>query len=91
MLYHRTAAGREACERTQWPAAPQHRAVLGAVHEATCFDEIQARLSRSSRVELLSCLEDLEAIGLIESVSLDWLCELYALGYYEPQPLAKRR
>jgi hypothetical protein len=91
-LYHRTAAGREACARTpQWPAAPRHRAVLGAVHEATRFDEIQARLSRLSRAELLGCLEDLEAIGLIESVSVDWLCELYALGDYEPQPLAKRR
>lgn len=91
VLYHRTAAGREACRRAEWPAAARHRAVLGAVGDATRFGEIQARLSRLSRAELLSCLEDLEAIGLIESVSADWLRELYALGYCEPQPLPGRR
>jgi hypothetical protein len=90
-LYHLTAAGREACAHTEWPAAPRHRAVLGAVHEATHFDEIRARLSHLPSAELLSCLEDLEAIGLIESVSVDWVCELYALGYCEPQPLPRRR
>jgi hypothetical protein len=90
-LYHLTATGRQACAHAEWPAAPRHRAVLGAVREATRFDEIQARLRRSSSVELLACLEDLEAIGLIEMVSVDWLRELYALAYYEPQPLAKQR
>jgi hypothetical protein len=90
-LYHRTAAGRQACAHTEWPAAPRHRAVLGAVHDAMQLDEIHARLGQLPRAELLSCLDDLEAIGLIEAVPVDWLRELYALGYCEPQPLPRWR
>ena len=35
-------------------------------------------------------LEDLEAIGLIESVQVDWLRELYALGHWERATSAPR-
>lgn len=37
-------------------------------------------------VAAVAALEDLEAIGLVESVSVQWLAELVELGEYAPAP-----
>lgn len=76
-IFHRTAEGTRACE-SRLPEA--HRAVLRSVGEATHFDAIVARLAHEQPIEeLVRCLDDLEAIGLIESLPLEWLVELCTL------------
>lgn len=67
-LYHRTPAGNAAanCADSQLPLP--YRRLLESIGDATfiAFDP-----SRQDR------LDDLEAIGLIESVSMEWLAALF--------------
>ena len=81
-LYHRTDAGNAAARCAASRLPERYRVLLHSIRETTAFGEVRA----SARVdaELLGHLDDLEAIGLIESVSADWLAELYGLGCYEP-------
>jgi hypothetical protein len=81
-LYHRTDAGNEAARCAASRLPEQYRVLLHSIRETTPFGEVRAS-ARPDR-ELLGHLEDLEAIGLIESVSADWLAELYDLGCYVP-------
>lgn len=87
-IYHLTEAGSRAaaCAHSGLPSAIQE--LLGTVGGATLFGEITARLDRYDACDILARLEDLEAIGLVESVALEWLAELFQLGTYAPQPLA---
>lgn len=89
-LFHKTSAGRVAAE-LRHSALPQHyRAVLRATGELTCFEQIAAALPRCSTKQLLGYIEDLEAIGLIESVALEWLLALNVLAANEPRALTRR-
>ena len=83
-MFHRTAEGLRACES----ALPEmHCMVLRAVGEATHFSAIAALLVHQPIDDVLRCLADLEAIGLIESVSLEWLLDLYLLELCEAEPV----
>jgi hypothetical protein len=87
-IFHRTPEGNRACD-SGLPEA--HRAVLQCVGNAMHFDAIAARLAHRTTDEVARCLDDLEAIGLVESIPLEWLVELYMLERYEPEPLAHPR
>ena len=64
--------------------------ILESVQYATHFNSVAARLPYCSKARIACYLEDLEAIGLIESVRVDWLRELYALGDWERLTCARR-
>ena len=81
-LFHKTESGHRACEAAGSLLPPEYRAALRAVQHATPFDVVRACLGQCTSSEVARYLEDLEAIGLIESVSSEWLRELYALGAY---------
>ena len=81
-LFHRTAAGHQACRQAGSHLPRDYRAALEAVQQATPFDVVRACLGHCPTAQVARYLEDLEAIGLIESVSEAWLRELYALGSY---------
>jgi hypothetical protein len=84
-LLHITAAGREArgCVGSMLP--DDYRTILAAMDGFVRFDDLAAALHHRSNEEILSCLDDLEAIGLVESLPLDWLIDLCMLARYEPQ------
>lgn len=90
-IYHVTQTGRQALARPHCGLPRAIRQLLGSIGEATWFGEIAARLDRYDEADILARLEDLEAIGLVESVPLEWLMELYGLGCYAPQPLLAPR
>ena len=85
-LYRRTDEGRAAFERSGLELEERYRELLGCIGDLTAFEEISRALAHRSPEELAPCLEDLEAIGLVESVSLEWLVELYLLARYEATP-----
>lgn len=78
-IYHLTAQGRAARE-LPGSALPQvYRELLGCVGRATLFGELAAQLERYGEAELRARLEDLEAIGLVESVPALWVAALFEL------------
>jgi hypothetical protein len=61
---------------------PEHyQAILGKIDGPTPFPVIAASLEHLPESQIASCLTDLEAIGLVESVSLEWLIELHLLSF----------
>lgn len=84
-LFHITTAGREAHRRAESRLPEDYRAVLAAIEGVVAFEAVAAVLPCRSREDLVGLLEDLEAIGLIESLPLEWLVELHLLARYEPQ------
>lgn len=78
-VFQRTDAGEEAHERPGCALPPAYRALLACIGAPTSLDAIEARLAHCSGDEVARYLEDLEAIGLIESVSPQWLEALYAV------------
>lgn len=87
-VFHKTAAGHRAC-RLADPRLPQdYRTILDAVQYATSFSAIEARLRHCSKAQIVCYVEDLEAIGLIESVSPEWFVALSRHGGYEPNRLS---
>ena len=68
---------------------PQHyRSVLRSIARLASFDTIAAELPSHSEAQVAAYLEDLEAIGLVESVPLEWLRELHLVAAFaEPRPL----
>ena len=80
-LFHKTEAGYEACRLGRSALPGDYVAILDAVHYATSFSAIAAGLPHCPEGKMVSYLEDLEAIGLIESVSLDWVRALYDLKH----------
>ena len=89
-ILHRTTAGRAAGERADSRLPRDYRTILESVHYATHFNSVAARLPYCSKARIACYLEDLEAIGLIESVRIDWLRELYALGDWDRPTCAPR-
>ena len=79
-IYHRTKAGERALRRKDRRLAPAQRRLLAMIGPATLSRDLPARAR----------LAPLEARRLVESVSLEWLEELYRLGCYEPTPLDSR-
>lgn len=78
-IFHKTDSGRQAGARADSRLPHDYRMVLEAVQQATPFDAVRACLPHRSQALVAGYLEDLEAIGLIESVSMDWVRALYAL------------
>ena len=82
-LYHRTPAGARAL--LVGLSLPQPVRALLAALGATCeLREVASLLPASREEDLLACLEDLEAIGLVESVPSQWLTELVELAACVP-------
>jgi hypothetical protein len=74
------------CSRTS--RLPQrYQRLLQAIDGLTPFDVIAACLPLESRARVAQYLEDLEAIGLVESVTLEWLAELHLVDAF-PQTKA---
>jgi hypothetical protein len=86
-IYHLTQAGRHAIARPDCGLPRAIRELLGSIGFATPLEEIAARLGRYGKRDIQARLEDLEAIGLVESIAADWLLELLALGSWAPQPI----
>ena len=78
-IFHKTEPGRQAGARADCGLPEDYRMVLEAVQQATPFDAVRACLPHRSPAQVAGYLEDLEAIGLIESVSMEWVRALYAL------------
>lgn len=82
-LYHRTPAGERAL--LVGASLPQPlRALLAALGDACGLRDVASRLPAAGEEHLLACLEDLEAIGLVESVPRQWLAELLELAACVP-------
>jgi len=80
-IYHRTEAGEQALKRSDRRLAGEDRAILALIGDGRTFDP---------KPELLRSLDALESCGFVESVSVEWLWELYRLGCYDPTPLKRR-
>ena len=78
-IFQRTDAGEQAHHCTGSALPPTYRELLACIGGATRLEAIAARLARCSGDELARYLDDLEAIGLIERVSPEWLDALYAV------------
>jgi hypothetical protein len=79
-LLCRTPHGRAAADAPALPAP--YRAVLKALDEldgVICADELAGRVPQLLPEQLEAVLADLDAIGLVETVPMDWLVELYLL------------
>ena len=79
-IYHITQEGREARARLKSDLRPAIRQLLSAIGYATAFGDIAARLDRYDPRDILARLEDLEAVGLVESISPEWLRALLELA-----------
>jgi len=60
----------------------RYQALLQAIDGLTPFDTIAACLPLESQGGVAQYLEDLEAIGLVESVTLEWLEELHLVDSF---------
>jgi len=60
----------------------RYQALLQAIDGLTPFDIIAACLPLESPARVAQYLEDLEAIGLVESVTLEWLEELHLVDSF---------
>lgn len=89
-IYHRTTEGDRAL-RTPARLADQHRRVIALVRRATPINHIAANLRQCSKTEVLSYLSELEAAGLVESIRMQWLIDLYALGDQNGESSRTRR
>jgi hypothetical protein len=86
-IYQRTEAGVHALRGSAFRLGQESRTILRFLEHPRHFAEIvEVHLRRCSSAQILSRLEELEGAGLIESVAVAWLEELYRLGLYEPQP-----
>lgn len=86
-IYQRTAAGARACQRSVsgWPEGC--RRVLQHLRHPATVEEIAQRLPGYSACAVPNWLHVLEKMGLVESVAVEWMEELIALGYHEPEPM----
>jgi hypothetical protein len=83
-IYHRTIEGHRALRTRARLAGPQ-RKVIALVRNATPLNHIAANLRECSQTQLLSYLGELEAAGLVDSIPMQWLIDLYALADYQPR------
>jgi len=75
-----TPEGRAAAASTACTLPQPYRAVLdglAALDRVVPADELSGRLSDVPPEELDLIVADLDAIGLVETVTVDWLVELY--------------
>jgi hypothetical protein len=72
-IYHRTQAGTQAATLAGSGLPPSIRALLRAFGPATHVDELAVGYEGE---DVVARLDDLEAIGLVESIPAEWLVEL---------------
>lgn len=89
-VVHRTRHGDEAARCVHSTLGEDYRSLLMALETIASFDQLRAALPALSAERLAACLEDLEAIGLVEAVAMDWLVDLYlaASPHYRSGDLA---
>ena len=87
-VFQRTDAGEAAHRCTGCALPPAYRDLLACIDGATRLEAIEARLAHCAGDERARYLEDLEAIGLIERVSPEWLEALYAVLSADLYPAA---
>lgn len=60
------------------------------IYQLTSEGRRALRSKRLSREHLnhVGYLDELERAGLVDSIPMQWLAELYALGQYQPQRLS---
>ena len=76
-LFHLTEHGADARDAVGSRLTERYRAILRQIDGATPFRVIAASIRHLPEYQIASCLADLEAIGLVESVRLEWLSELH--------------
>ena len=74
-----TPAGRAAAASAACTLPRPYRAVLAALDGVVPAEELSGRLSEVLPDELEAIVADLDAIGLVETVTVDWLVELYLI------------
>jgi hypothetical protein len=89
-IYHRTGTGRRARKRLVLGLPEGYRRVLDCVQGPSTFGDILNRVPQYAGCGLADWLGRLETMGLVESVTLEWIEELMALGYYEGEPARTR-
>ena len=72
-IYQLTIAGRRALRSRR--LSDERRKVIALLRKATPLNQV-------------GDLDELEAAGLLDSIPMQWLVELYALGDYQPQRLS---
>lgn len=72
-IYQLTIEGRRALRSRR--LSDEHRKVIALLRKATPLNPFDY-------------LDELEAAGLVDSIPMHWLVELYALGEYQPQRLS---
>jgi hypothetical protein len=86
-IYHITREGRNARARRGSALPPAILHLLCEIGHATAFGDIAARLARYDEQHIFARLEDLEAIGLVESIGPEWLEALLELAAAAERPV----
>lgn len=85
-IYLRAGTGRGARARLVLGLPEGYRRVLDCLHRPGTLGELLNRVPQYSGCALADWLGRLEKMGLVESVALEWIEELIALGCYEVEP-----
>ena len=73
-IYARTIEGRRAL-RSKARLSDDHRKIIALLRKPTPLNHV-------------GYLDELERAGLVDSIPVQWLVELYALGEYQPRRLS---
>jgi len=79
LLFQRTAEGIRTSKQAVSSLPAHYREVMQCMETLTPFETIAAALPHYSKAQIAAWLEDLEAIGLVESIALEWLLRLHVL------------
>jgi len=79
-LFARTREGDIAIRRAECRLPDDYRAVLESLRGVMAFASLAQRLPQLPRARIAACIDDLQAIGLIESVPLEWLRALHLVA-----------
>lgn len=86
-IYQRTAAGSRAYRRPICSLPAGYRRLLQCLGEPATPQHIAQRLAGYSACDLPRWLNALEGMGLVESVTGEWIEALIELGCYDPEPI----
>jgi hypothetical protein len=90
LIYHRTQSGSRALNLAGTGLPRRLLRLLAVVDNASPAAAIRARVADMDDSEVQGSLDDFEAIGLVESVTIDWLQELLRTSAYLPRPLERK-
>jgi hypothetical protein len=86
LIYQRTRSGTRALQLAGTGLPRRLLDLLAAVDRVSPGSAIRGRVADMDESEIQRSLDDFEAIGLIESVAMDWVEELLRTSAYLPRP-----